>query len=162
MVYVLYNKVMVMKIDRELALALAEKINRAMNAHNGEMKVARDYGTGFLLYHSEVHLLDAINLHEGENERELAARLGVTKGAVGQVAKKLLSKGLAESYRLPGNKKEIYFRLTALGRKAIAGHQQHHERINTGLFAYIESLEEKDVKIIMEFLDVMTQSLSDR
>jgi DNA-binding MarR family transcriptional regulator len=150
---------MVMKIDKKLALSLAEKINRAMNAHSAEMKTARDYGTGFSLYHSEVHLLDTISLHKGENEKELATRLGVTKGAVGQVAKKLVSKGLAESYQLPENKKEVYFLLTALGEKAVAGHHRHHERINAALFAYIGELEEKDVEIIMEFLDVMTQSL---
>lgn len=149
-----------MKMDKKSALALAEKFNKTMNMRNVEMKAARDYGIGFPLYHSEVHLLDAINLHDGENERELAARLGVTKGAVGQVAKKLVSKGLAESYQLPDNKKEIYFRLTDLGRKAVTGHQRHHERINTSLFAYIDSLEEKDVQTIMEFLDVMMQGLS--
>jgi DNA-binding MarR family transcriptional regulator len=74
-------------------------------------------GVGFPLYHSEVHLLDAIHLHEGENEQELAKRLGITKGAAAQVAKKLIGKALIESYQLSGNKKEVYSRLTELGER---------------------------------------------
>jgi DNA-binding MarR family transcriptional regulator len=148
-------------VKRESALALSEKFNKTMNSRSEEMKAARDYGIGFPLYHSEVHLLDVVNLHGNENERELAERLGVTKGAVAQVAKKLLDKKLIESYQKPGNRKEIYFRLTDTGQKAAEGHAQHHARMNVGLFAYIDGLDEKDVAVIMKFLDVMQKGISE-
>jgi DNA-binding MarR family transcriptional regulator len=147
-------------MDRQSALGLAEKFNKTMRAHSDEMRTARDYGVGFALYHSEVHLLDIIDLHEGENGKELANRLGITKGAVAQTAKKLIEKGLIENFQRPDNKKEVCFRLTESGKKAVRGHKRHHEQMNTGLFEYIEMLGEKDVEIIMRFLDVMEKGVS--
>jgi hypothetical protein len=57
-------------MDRKVLLE--DKVKKTMNVMSQEMKVARDYGVGFPLYHSEVHLLDAINAHEGANACELA------------------------------------------------------------------------------------------
>jgi DNA-binding MarR family transcriptional regulator len=146
-------------MNRKAALALAEKFNKTMNARSKEMKTARDYGSGVPLYHAEVHLLDTISQHGDENGKELAARIGVTKGAVAQIVKKLTEKRLIESYQIPENKKEIYFRLSELGKQAVRGHKKYHEQLNASLFAYIEELGESDVAVIMEFLDVMLQGL---
>jgi DNA-binding MarR family transcriptional regulator len=132
---------------------LVEKIYKITNIVNQEMKVARDYGVGFPLYHSEVQMLDVIDNHEGANASELAKTLGVTCGAIGQVTKKLMNKGLIESYQLSDNKKEVYFRLTDLGRKASIGHQKHHEKLNAGVYDYICKLEESELQKFSELLD---------
>ena len=79
-------------MHRQLALILAEKINKAITVLNAEKKTPRDYGIGFSLYHSEIRLLDTIAVHAGENSSALAARLGITKGAITQVVKKLTEK----------------------------------------------------------------------
>ncbi|MDR1453702.1 MAG: MarR family transcriptional regulator [Candidatus Margulisbacteria bacterium] len=142
-------------MDRQLALVLAEKINKVITVLNAEKKTPWDYGIGFSLYHSEVHLLDTIAVHAGENPSALAARLGITKGAITQVVKKLTEKELVESYHLPDNQKELYFRLTPLGKKAVRGHHKHHTRLNAGIFAYFESLTRKEGQVIIKFLDVL-------
>jgi hypothetical protein len=67
-------------MNRELAFAISEKINKAVPILSNEKKIARDYGIGFLLNHAEVHLLDTINEHPGENTSQLAIRNGITKG----------------------------------------------------------------------------------
>ncbi|MDR1961636.1 MAG: MarR family transcriptional regulator, partial [Gracilibacteraceae bacterium] len=95
---------------------LVEKVYKAMNIIYGEMKTAWDYGIGFPLYHSEVHLLEAIRLREGANAGEMARFLGISNAAVSQVAKKLTKKALIETYRAADNQKEVFFRLTALGK----------------------------------------------
>ncbi|MDR2602888.1 MAG: hypothetical protein LBC53_10655 [Spirochaetaceae bacterium] len=59
-------------MNNELALAIGEKINKAVTVLSREKKAARDYGVGFLLNHAEAHLLDAINQHQGENTSRLA------------------------------------------------------------------------------------------
>ncbi|MDR1322398.1 MAG: MarR family transcriptional regulator [Gracilibacteraceae bacterium] len=147
-------------MNRKAALMLAEKLNKTVTVLNAEKKEARDYGIGFPLYHSEVHLLDTIHLHEGNNGQELAKRLGITKGAVAQIAKKLIDKALIESYQLPGNKKEVYFRLTELGERAVAGHKRHHERMSAGVIEYIDKLGEKDIQTILRFLDTMMNGVT--
>jgi DNA-binding MarR family transcriptional regulator len=142
-------------MNRKAALMLAERLNKTVTVLNAEKKEARDYGVGFPLYHSEVHLLDAIHSHEDENGQELAKRLGITKGAVAQVAKKLIGKALIESYQLSSNKKEVYFRLTELGERAVKGHRRHHECMNVKVVEYINKLSEKDIQTILRFLDTM-------
>jgi DNA-binding MarR family transcriptional regulator len=140
-------------MNRELALAIAEKINKAVTVLEREKKAARDYGIGFLLNHAEVHLLDNINEHPDENTSQLALRNGITKGAVAQITKKLQEKGLITAFQLPENKKEIYFELTKSGKKAVAGHERHNKRLNEGLSTYIETLSGKDMRNILTFLD---------
>jgi DNA-binding MarR family transcriptional regulator len=144
----------------EIFNELAEKLYKAFNLAGQEMKTAWDYGIGLNLYHSEVHLLDMIKAHKGANASELSRIMGVTTGAVWQVSRKLLDKGLIENYQHENNKKEVLFQLTDLGKKACKGHQKHHETINTGLFEYMENLNEADIKIISEFLDVIIKGMS--
>jgi DNA-binding MarR family transcriptional regulator len=147
-------------MNRELALAIAEKINKAVTVLDKEKKVARDYGVGFLLNHAEVHLLDTINQHQGENTSQLALRNGITKGAVAQITKKLLEKELITAFQVPENKKEVYFELTKLGKKAVSGHDRHHRRLNSGLTKYFETLSDKDMRTISAFLDKIIEGNS--
>ncbi|GHT99208.1 hypothetical protein FACS1894142_6540 [Spirochaetia bacterium] len=142
-------------MDKELALAIGEKINKAASILNSEKKVARDYGIGFPLNHAEVQLLDIINGHPDENTSQLAVRIGITKGAIAQITKKLLEKDLIARFHTPENNKEVYFELTRLGKKAVSGHWKHHERLNAGLMRYFETLSGKDIKTIFSFLDTV-------
>jgi DNA-binding MarR family transcriptional regulator len=137
----------------ELILALAEKFIKAANILNNEQKVARDYGIGFPLNHAEVHLLTIIKEHPDENTSQLAARLSITKGAIAQITKKLLEKGLMTSFHPPENRKEVYFKLTKSGKKVVSGHIRHHNRLNAGFFAYLETLSDKDLKNMLTLLD---------
>jgi len=144
-------------MNRELALSIAEKINKAMTLLNNEKKIARDYGIGFLLNHAEVHLLDIINDRPDENTSQLALRNGITKGAVAQITKKLMEKELITAFQIPENKKEVYFKLTKLGKKAVAGHTQHHDKLSAGLRKYFETLNDKDMQTILTFLDILIE-----
>lgn len=138
---------------------LTEKLYQLVTLLAWEMETAWDYGAGFTLNHSEVHLLDNIKLHAGANAGELARLMNITNGAVSQITKKLLDKALIESYRIPDNRKEIFFRLTALGEKVFRGHKKHHDKMNAGFFDYVERLGEKDLRVICDFLDTMNQSI---
>jgi DNA-binding MarR family transcriptional regulator len=140
-------------MNRELALAIGEKINKAVTVLGREKKVARDYGIGFPVNHAEVHLLDTISQHPGENTSQLALRNGITKGAVAQITKKLMEKGLITAFQVPENRKEVYFELTKLGKKTVSGHDRHHRRLNAGLSKYFETLSDKDMQTISTFLD---------
>jgi DNA-binding MarR family transcriptional regulator len=66
-------------------------------------------------------MLETIKVNEGANVGELARRLGMTSGAVSQVTKKLLEKDLIEAYKKPGNRKEVFSRLTTLGERVCEG-----------------------------------------
>jgi DNA-binding MarR family transcriptional regulator len=147
-------------MNKEMALDIGEKINKAVTVLSREQKVARDYGAGFPINHAEVHLLDTINQHPGENTSRLARRNGITKGAVAQITKKLLEKSLVTSFQMPGNRKEVYFELTKLGKKVVSGHDRHHRRLNTELSKYFDSLSDRDMQTISAFLDKIIEGNS--
>jgi DNA-binding MarR family transcriptional regulator len=137
---------------------IVEKLYQTGVMLNNEMKQCRDYGSGHLLYHSEVHLIIAIYKHKDANVSELAQVLGITNGAVPQVANKLIQKGLIEKYRLKGNKKDIYYRLTEQGELVYWGHEIHHNQIHTKIAEYLNSLDDDKVQAIATFLDKTIES----
>jgi DNA-binding MarR family transcriptional regulator len=140
---------------------LIEKLYRPINLLIGEMETPWLYGVDFPLHHAEVHLLETIKAAEGANVRELARRLGMTSGAISQVTKKLLEKGLIEAYKKPGNRKEVFSRLTALGEQVCEGHQKHHANMVCVLRKFMTRLNKKEMRVVFGFLDAMSQGIED-
>jgi DNA-binding MarR family transcriptional regulator len=76
---------------------------------------------------SEVHCIEYVENNVDSNVTQLAESLYMTTGAASKITKKLIDKGLIESYRKPENKKEIYFRLTEQGRAVYTIHEELHK-----------------------------------
>jgi DNA-binding MarR family transcriptional regulator len=142
-----------------MKVELMERIYFLINSFNAESKQARDYGTGDLLHHSEVHLIVAMFNHKDANASELAHALGVTNGAVTQVANKLVKKGLIERYKEKGNKKDTFFRLTKQSETVYYGHERHHEEMHADAIKFMDSLNENDVKVIIALFDKLTEKM---
>lgn len=89
----------------------------------------RDFGTGDLLFRAEIHTVEAIGRIPGVGITELAGMLGVTKGAVSQMVKKLVQKGLVRRTLDPANARLVCLILTPTGRVARDGHEAFHHRM---------------------------------
>jgi DNA-binding MarR family transcriptional regulator len=138
---------------------LIEKMYRTTNLIIEEMETPWLYGVDFPLHHAEVHLLEVIKSQEGANVGELARYLGMTSGAISQVTKKLLDKGLIEAYKKPGNRKEVFSRLTDLGERVCEGHQKHHEDMVSTLHEFMSRLNEKETRVVFDFLDAVSEGI---
>jgi DNA-binding MarR family transcriptional regulator len=68
---------------------------------------------------------------------------------------KFIIKGLLEKYKLETNKKEVYYRLTDLGKTAYEGHKIYHKEIYTGFVAYLESKTPEEIDGMIEFLNTL-------
>ena len=90
---------------------------------NSNDKKPREFGTKHALYQSEIHFIDAIEPGDGMIASRVAQKLGITKGAVTQIADKLIKKELIEKYKKPDNKKEVYIKLTKGGEVAYDSHR---------------------------------------
>lgn len=134
-------------------IKIIEKIVRLANKINQTNKIPRDYGTGHILYHSEIHTIEAINNHENVNASELSKILGITNGAVNQVTNKLINKGLIEQYKLNDNNKEVFYRLTELGETANLGHSEYHKVEYENILQYLNNANEDQIKAVDSFLD---------
>ena len=134
---------------------IAKQFFEMMDSIHAEQKTPKDYGSGYLLYHAELDLLEKISLHPGANVSALSAHACVTKSAITQICSKLLEKGLIEKYLLDKNKKEKYFRLTPAGETVRQRHQQDHIAAASEIRAYLCSLEGSEKSLILNFMQKM-------
>jgi DNA-binding MarR family transcriptional regulator len=115
-----------MTVDMELARAIRARIARFVNKYAKLERIPYDFGTG-PLYLAEVNVLEAVGEGRALTGRGLSAELGITKGAVSQIVKKLVGKGLLKAEKDSRDGKEIPLSLTAAGRKAFRNHERFHE-----------------------------------
>ncbi|WP_130811179.1 MarR family transcriptional regulator [Olsenella sp. Marseille-P4559] len=76
--------------------------------------------------YSEIHTIRAIGDLPEPNVSSIAERMGMTRGAISKIAKRLQADGLAESYRLEGNRQKVLYRLTDAGRVLYDEHERRH------------------------------------
>src|SRR5690606_35029554 len=76
---------------------------------------------------SSLHVLDVIYMHDGIIGIDIAREMGLTKGAVSKITRKLLEQGLIRKTQLPDNLKEIYFSVTPLGAELAELHRLFHQ-----------------------------------
>ena len=114
-------------MDREdESKEIMDRFIRLVHLYNAMEKVPVRHGRDFDLFHSERHMLDKAGENPGINVTEFARVVGVTKGAVSQVIKKLDSKGLVRRYKKGDNDKEVFIDLTEKGREVC----EERKRIN--------------------------------
>jgi len=124
-------------------------------------KKPKSFGTDKLLYQSEIHFIDAVGTEDAVNASQLSEKLGVSNGAITQVADKLSEKGLIKKYKKDTNRKEVYFRLTEQGKVAYENHKNFHRSLREKITAYLEGLSPKQIEGILGLLSVSDENLPD-
>jgi len=140
---------------------LFEQWNRITNKILQSESAPQDFGTGDLLFSSEIHTVCAIGNNPGINITDLSAQLGVTKGAISKLAKRMEEKDLIKRYHKPGNDKEILLSLTPKGKKVHRGHRESHAKEFERLSGEIEKLTEEQVGFLFDvfgFIEEMIDS----
>jgi len=100
---------------------------RMVSEYNALEKIPMKLCSQYDLYHSERHMLDKIGDNPGMNVTDFAKALGVTKGAVSQVVRKLESKGIVRRYKGRTNEKEVLLELTDAGQDIYLEHKRTNE-----------------------------------
>jgi DNA-binding MarR family transcriptional regulator len=138
-----------------------DHITRILNKAAAIEREPVDIGHGVLLYPSEVHLIDVAGRYPDEGVSDLASRLGITKGAVSQAAKKLEEKGYLERARREGDGKTVLLRLTERGREAFAWHRAYHAVVNRRIAMEVARLDRADVEHLVAILARMEEILDE-
>lgn len=128
---------------KELALMLERQ---DMLSKLTEGKCLDEYGC------SETHCIDYIGRLELPNVTKIAENMGMTRGAISKMTKKLLAKGLIEKYTLESNKKEVYFKLTDLGKMLFEEHAKRHKRWEKRDMEFLSHYSTEDVKTVYQFM----------
>ncbi|MFO7369145.1 MAG: MarR family transcriptional regulator [Bacteroidales bacterium] len=100
-------------MNQEL-VSIIDLFNRILHLYSAIDKKPKDFGTGDLLYVSEIHAVYLIGSNPEINMTRLAELAGVTRGAVSQMVKRLVSKRYVAKFRVVNNK-EVNLRLTDKG-----------------------------------------------
>ncbi|GAB6989722.1 MarR family transcriptional regulator [Paenibacillus pini] len=102
---------------------------------------------------SEIHCIEYIEKNVDSNVTKLAESFYMTRGAISKLTKKLIEKGLIESYQKPDNKKEIYFRLTEQGKVIYKIHEDLHKEFQERDKAVFEQVTEEQYDSMISFVE---------
>ncbi|GFZ33171.1 MarR family transcriptional regulator [Clostridium zeae] len=108
---------------------------------------------------SEVHCIEYIGKNGDSNVTKLGEAFYMTRGAISKLTKKLIQKGLIESYQKPDNKKEIYFRLTEQGQELYKVHDELHKEFQERDKAVFEPVTEEQFDSMLRFVEKYSNHL---
>ena len=132
----------------------------SMKAFDEIEKTPKDFGTGDLLYGSEIHTIVAIGENPGSNMTEIARIMDITKGGVQKFTKKLLAKDLIFKTHLPDNKKEVIFGLTKRGNIAFKMHEDFEQRRFGKIYDTMDAMDTKELQVLEDFLTKLNKILN--
>lgn len=122
-------------------------------------KKTRYYGTDVPIFHSEIHVIKEIAEHPCIHVGGLADILGVTKGAVSEIVKKLERKALVKKEVDELNLSRYLLNLTPKGEKAHKKHMHYHTIINSMVESELQEASEEELKFLSNFLLALARKI---
>ncbi|MBY0754035.1 MarR family transcriptional regulator [Clostridium sardiniense] len=110
---------------------------------------------------SEVHCIEYIGRNIDSNVTKLAESFYMTRGAISKLTKKLIEKGLIESYQKQDNKKEIYFRLTEQGKVIYKIHEELHQEFRKRDKAVFEKVTDEQFDNMLSLVEKYSNHLDE-
>lgn len=124
-------------------LYIAEEMDTAIK--NSDRTLA-----GFTV--NEMHCIDYIGKTKNPNVTKLAAALNLTRGGISRLIKKLITKKAVELYTSQTNKKEIYYKLTPVGKKVFTAHKRIHLAYHRQDAVFFKQFSPKEAAIGINFI----------
>ena len=110
---------------------------------------------------SEVHCIEYIGRNVDCNVTKLAESFYMTRGAISKLSKKLIEKGIIESYQKPDNKKEIFFRLTSKGKAIYKIHEELHKEFQQRDKVIFDQVTEEQFDMMLSFVEKYSRHLDE-
>jgi DNA-binding MarR family transcriptional regulator len=132
---------------------------RIINKTSSLVTEPRYFGTDDVLYASEIHMVDVIGRNPGTNVTEIAIKLGITKGAVPKIIRKLIQKGLIYGYQSKDNKRIIQFELTDKGHIAFQQHIEFHQKFDNIIIQTFDSVSETNLDFLNDIMSKIEQHI---
>ncbi|KNF08996.1 transcriptional regulator [Gottschalkia purinilytica] len=131
---------------------IGEFIKMVEKISNGKTNIL-DFGSeDMCFYRGEIHMIKLIGDAPGVYISEMARNLNITRAVVSKTIMKLEKRGLIEKVEDEEDKKRLKLYLTSKGQEAYRLHNEYHQKYDKPLFEYVDSLNEKELKIIENFL----------
>jgi DNA-binding MarR family transcriptional regulator len=121
----------------------------------------KDYGTGDMLYIAEIHTITMIGNNHQVNMTQLADLMGVTKGAISQTIRKLVSKNYIIKSNMV-NRKEISLSLSEKGEIVYKGQESFQKELFTFAGALYERATQHDRELVQRLFQAISQNMENR
>jgi DNA-binding MarR family transcriptional regulator len=121
----------------------------------------KDYGTGDLLFFTEIHTISMVGKNREINMTRLADLMGVTRGAISQTIRKLVGKGLIVKSNTT-NRKEVNLRLSEKGMIVYRGQESFQNEIFTFAGSLYESADEEDIQLVDRLFNAICNNMQER
>ena len=139
---------------------LFEKIIKCGNIYANNHHKVVNLGLYNDVSSSQIQVLEYVLEVENQKMSDIAKRLGITKSALSQIAKKLEEKGWLEKYRCNNNKKEIFLKVTPQGKNVyITYSKAMHEFFFKDIFDISKQIPKKYSDIFIKMFDIMADKL---
>jgi DNA-binding MarR family transcriptional regulator len=121
----------------------------------------KDYGTGDLLYFTEIHTIAMVGRNKEVNMTRLAEMMGVTKGAISQTIRKLVSKNYIVKSNT-NNMKEINLRLSEKGKIVYKGQKSFQKELFTFAEKLYDSARPEDRELVGRLFIAISDNMQER
>jgi DNA-binding MarR family transcriptional regulator len=121
----------------------------------------KDYGTGDLLYITEIHTITMIGKNHKVNMTQLADLMGVTKGAISQTIRKLVAKNyIVKSNTV--NRKEVSLSLSDKGKIVYKGQESFQKELFTFAGTLYEKATKHDRETVLRLFQAISENMQSR
>ncbi len=142
-------------MEKELQ-SIIDLFNKILHVYSVIDKKPKEYGTGDLLYVSEIHAIHIIGSNPEINITQLAEMSGITKGAISQTVTRLVSKRYIAKYKVINNK-EVSLRLSDKGVIIFQG----YESFNNEMLSFAQKLYENAAPRDINMVKTLFQTIYD-
>lgn len=102
---------------------------------------------------TDMHVMEAIGLGEGNNMSSVAKKLNITVGTLTTAINNLVKKKYVERYRSEKDRRVVFIKLTEKGEKAYHHHAEYHREMTEAVMA---KLSEEEIPILVKTLEGFT------
>lgn len=102
---------------------------------------------------TDMHIMEAIGLGEGNNMSSVAKKLNITLGTLTTAINSLVRKKYVERLRSDKDRRVVFIKLTEKGVKAYHHHEDYHHQMTQ---AILDKLSEDEIPVLMKTLDGLT------
>ena len=135
-------------------MLLVEKISNTTKNH-------KSFNTDVNIYRSEIHIIQLIGDRAELHISEISRLLGVTKGTVSQIVKRLENKGLVQKHIDSENNTRQLATLTVKGLTAYQAHLDYHNRKHAEMKNFLDTLNQNERTLIERFLTEAQDMIED-
>jgi DNA-binding MarR family transcriptional regulator len=121
----------------------------------------KDYGTGDLLYFTEIHTISMIGKNRKVNMTRLAEMMGVTKGAISQTVRKLVHKDLIRKENST-NKKEFSLSLSEKGQVVLKAQESFQQELFDFAARLYERAKPDDRELVLRLFTAISNNMEER